>query len=37
MSTAKKPMIDQDGEVREIKADDLKQFRPARDVLPSSM
>jgi uncharacterized protein (DUF4415 family) len=35
MNHAKKPMIDDDGEVRELTAEDFKQFRPAAEVLPS--
>jgi len=30
----KKPLIDQDGEVREITAADMKHFKPAKEVLP---
>jgi uncharacterized protein (DUF4415 family) len=30
----KKPLIDENGEVREITADDLKSFKPASEVLP---
>lgn len=29
-----KPLIDEDGEVREITASDMKLFRPAREVAP---
>ena len=32
-----KPMIDSTGEVRELSADDLKKFRPAQEVLSSSL
>ena len=32
----KKPLIDKDGEVREITAEDMKHFRPAKEVLPAS-
>jgi uncharacterized protein (DUF4415 family) len=32
-----KPMIDSTGEVRELSAEDLKRFRPAQEVLPSSL
>jgi len=32
-----KPLIDAKGEVREITAKDLKQFRPARQALPSTL
>ena len=28
------PMIDKDGEVRELTAEDMRLFRPAADVLP---
>ena len=28
------PMIDQDGEVRELTAEDMRLFRPASEVLP---
>ena len=31
------PLIDNDGEVRELTADDLKRFKPAREVLPLSL
>jgi uncharacterized protein (DUF4415 family) len=30
-------LINNDGEVRELTADDLKRFKPARDVLPLSL
>jgi uncharacterized protein (DUF4415 family) len=30
----KKPLIDKDGEVREITAEDMKHFKPAKEVLP---
>lgn len=30
-------MIDKDGEVRELTADDLKKFRPADEALPESL
>lgn len=30
-------MIDETGEVRELTAKDMKQFRPAREVLPASL
>ena len=36
-STPKAPLIDSEGEVRELTADDLKRFKPARDVLPQSL
>jgi len=32
-----KPMIDSTGKVRELSAEDLKKFRPAQEVLPSSL
>ena len=32
-----KPMIDADGEVRELTAADLKRFRPAKEVLSKSL
>ncbi len=32
-----KPMIDAEGEVRELTAADLKRFRPANDVLPGTL
>lgn len=31
------PMIDAEGEVRELTAEDLKQFRPAAEVLPPEL
>jgi len=31
------PMIDKDGEVRELTDDDLKKFGPADEVLPESL
>jgi uncharacterized protein (DUF4415 family) len=31
------PLIDNGGEVRELTADDLKRFKPAREVLPLSL
>jgi uncharacterized protein (DUF4415 family) len=31
------PLIDADGEVRELTASDLKQFRPAREALPETL
>lgn len=37
MSITKNPLIDTDGEVREITAEDFKQFRPADEVLPGSL
>ena len=30
----KKPLIDKDGEVRELTAADMRKMRPARDVVP---
>jgi uncharacterized protein (DUF4415 family) len=36
-SISKTPLIDADGEVRELTADDLKRFKPARDVLPLAL
>ena len=36
-SISKTPLIDNDGEVREVTADDLKHFKPARDVLPLAL
>lgn len=32
-----KPLIDDTGEVRELTAEDLAQFKPAQDVLPESL
>jgi len=34
---SRKPLIDADGEVRELTAEDMAKFRPATDVLPSSL
>ncbi len=31
------PMIDDDGEVRELTAEDMKQFKPASEVLPPEL
>ncbi len=31
------PLIDADGEVRELTAEDLARFRPAREVLPPEL
>ena len=31
------PLTDQDGEVRELTASDLKRFRPAQEALPSAL
>ncbi len=36
-SISKTPLIDNDGEVRELTADDLNRFKPARDVLPLAL
>ena len=33
----RKPLIDADGEVRELTAADMKRFRPAKDVLPPGL
>ena len=33
----RKPLIDPEGEVRELDADDLALFRPAEAVLPASL
>lgn len=33
----RKPLIDADGEVRELTAEDMAKFRPAADVLPQSL
>ena len=33
----RKPLTDKTGEVRELTAEDLKQFRPASKVLPASL
>ena len=32
-----KPLIDADGEVRELTAADMKRFRPAQEVLPKTL
>ena len=32
-----KPLIDEEGEVRELTLKDLRQFRPASEVLPPSL
>ena len=38
MRTIKKqPLLDADGEVRELTRDDLKHFKPAGEVLPASL
>jgi len=34
---SKKPLIDKNGEVREITSEDLKTFRPASEVLPPEL
>lgn len=34
---SRKPLIDANGEVRELSEKDLAQFRPAADVLPPSL
>lgn len=31
------PLTDEDGEARELTADDLKRFKPASDVLPPEL
>ncbi len=31
------PLIDDDGEVRELTAEDIKHFKPAAEVLPPSL
>ena len=36
-SLSKSPVIKADGEVRELTADDLKRFKPAREVLPLAL
>ena len=33
----RKPLIDTDGEVRELTAEDIAKFKPAAEVLPSSL
>lgn len=35
--TSRKPLIDTDGEVRELTTEDMAKFRPAAEVLPSSL
>ena len=35
--TSRKPLIDTDGEVRKLTAEDMAKFRPAAEVLPSSL
>lgn len=37
MKVIKKPLLDTDGEVREITSDDLKCFKPASEALPTSL
>lgn len=37
MSTSKNPMIDEDGEVRELKGSDFKHARKASDAFPGSL
>lgn len=34
---SRKPLIDADGEVRELTAEDMARFKPAGKVLPSSL
>ena len=34
---SRKPLIDTDGEVRELSTADMARFRPAAEVLPSSL
>ncbi len=34
---APKPLIDDDGEVRELTAQDLREFRPAAEALPPDL
>jgi uncharacterized protein (DUF4415 family) len=36
-TTTKAPLIGADGEVRELTAEDLKSFKPAREVLPQPL
>ncbi len=36
-SSPKTPLIDAKGEVRELTADDLRQFKPAHEVLPQAL
>jgi uncharacterized protein (DUF4415 family) len=33
----KKPLTDKDGEVRELRAEDIRDMRPAREVLPPEL
>lgn len=37
MSNIKKPLIDDNGEVLELEAEDFQRFKPATEVLPSSL
>ncbi|WP_415033133.1 BrnA antitoxin family protein [Azonexus sp.] len=37
MINARKPLIDDDGEVRELVAEDLREFRHAAEVLPPDL
>ncbi len=37
MNSAKKPLVDAEGEVRELTTTDLKKFRPASEVLPPEL
>ena len=37
MNSVKKPLIDKEGEVRELTAADLKKFRPATEALPAEL
>ena len=34
---ARPPLIDEDGEIRELTAEDLRHFRPAAEVLPPEL
>lgn len=34
---SRKPLIDEDGEVRELTAEELAKFRPATEALPPSL
>lgn len=34
---SRKPLIDEDGEVRELTAEELEKFRPATEALPPSL
>ncbi len=33
----RKPLIDEDGEVRELTEEDMKQFKPSAEVLPPDL